>query len=307
MKRELLMFIVCVSLSALGQIDSGLVAHWPMDGDALDKSGNNYHGVLEGKMELIEDRFGNGKCALASSDPTSTIKIPKDILIDSTKEVTISYWIRADLLKSDQFRYNILGWDPAPYVAPNAITNHITSGPNSFLDFNLRLDYYSSVWLFRYNREHYDRWIHFVMFFGKPYKFYFNQPAALPKRVYYNNELLYQYNGYQGLDALLPSKFKNFYLAQFITYNSNSGDYRLSIDDVRIYNRQLNVDEISDLFKERSGCGLTTGMEVGQELMTTKTVFKIFDQIGHEISNIEDYQGLMLVKYTDGSYQKILK
>ena len=43
-------FLIVVHIHAGGDITKGMIGYWPLDGNAKDVSGNNYHGELEGKV-----------------------------------------------------------------------------------------------------------------------------------------------------------------------------------------------------------------------------------------------------------------
>ena len=51
------------SLFAQTNLDSGLVAYWPFNGNADDESGNGHDGTLQGGVTLSDDRFGNPESA----------------------------------------------------------------------------------------------------------------------------------------------------------------------------------------------------------------------------------------------------
>jgi hypothetical protein len=53
------------SLFAQTNLDSGLVAYWPFNGNADDESGNGHGGTLQGGVTLSDDRFGNPESAYA--------------------------------------------------------------------------------------------------------------------------------------------------------------------------------------------------------------------------------------------------
>ena len=64
MKNSLLtLFILLLSVAVLNaqppDINRGLVAYYPFNGNANDESGNGNHGVLNGGVRLSADRFGN--------------------------------------------------------------------------------------------------------------------------------------------------------------------------------------------------------------------------------------------------------
>ncbi len=81
---------------------NGLVAYYPFNGDATDKSGNNYNGTVGGAL-LTTDRFGNQERAyqfdgdddyIAIENATGTKLEPKDA-------ITLSCFIRADGLHGE--------------------------------------------------------------------------------------------------------------------------------------------------------------------------------------------------------------
>jgi hypothetical protein len=58
-----LVFLVMLSIGfghiALADLNDGLVAFYPFNGNANDESGNGYDGIIHGDTSLSEDRFGN--------------------------------------------------------------------------------------------------------------------------------------------------------------------------------------------------------------------------------------------------------
>ena len=90
-----LLLTICLSgiaSLAFGQLNSDLVAYWPLDGNADDISGNGYHGIMKGNMTITKNRFGSNGCALLTSSKNSFISIPNSIKIDSTKGLSVSFW-----------------------------------------------------------------------------------------------------------------------------------------------------------------------------------------------------------------------
>ena len=72
--------------------EEGLVAHYPLDGDARDTSGNAWHGTPSG-VESGEDRFGNEAGALVFRGTTDRIDLPHEVL-DGLRDVSISFWLK---------------------------------------------------------------------------------------------------------------------------------------------------------------------------------------------------------------------
>ena len=60
MKQIILTLLLVISVIAFGQVnlEDGLVAYYPFNGNANDESGNQLHGTVDGATLTI-DRFGN--------------------------------------------------------------------------------------------------------------------------------------------------------------------------------------------------------------------------------------------------------
>ncbi len=66
MKPAYIVFILIISVVSLYSqvnLDSGLVAYWPFNGNADDESGNGHGGTLQGGVTLSDDRYGNPESA----------------------------------------------------------------------------------------------------------------------------------------------------------------------------------------------------------------------------------------------------
>ena len=73
-------------------LEGGLVAHYRLDGDARDASGNAYHGTPSG-VEPGEDRFGSESGALLFRGTHDRIDLPHQAL-DGLRDVSISFWLK---------------------------------------------------------------------------------------------------------------------------------------------------------------------------------------------------------------------
>ena len=77
---------------AVGQVPTnGLIAHYPLDGDARDGSGNNRHGTPN-NLAYIPDRFGRANSAAAFRN--SFVSLPEINL--TVNQLTFSFWVRFD-------------------------------------------------------------------------------------------------------------------------------------------------------------------------------------------------------------------
>ncbi len=83
--------VAVVPSSALAQLS--LVASYPLDGDALDASGNGLDGAVTGATPTT-DRFGTPSSAYAFDGVDDVITIGADPLFDLGSAYTLSAWIR---------------------------------------------------------------------------------------------------------------------------------------------------------------------------------------------------------------------
>lgn len=85
-----------VELTAGGGIPTeGLVAFYPFNGNANDESGNNYHGTVIGGASLTSDRNGNENSCYNFDGYNDYILIG-DVLNMGTSDFTISAWANAE-------------------------------------------------------------------------------------------------------------------------------------------------------------------------------------------------------------------
>lgn len=96
---RLLFFHLCVlPATVFAQVDlnDGLIAHFDFNGGPGDRSGNGYHGTVQG-AELTEDRFGNCRRAykFSASPNPNVISIPYSIL-DRKGSFSVSVWVKTN-------------------------------------------------------------------------------------------------------------------------------------------------------------------------------------------------------------------
>jgi hypothetical protein len=86
--------ITCFSMQVSAQVNlqQGLVAYYPFNGNANDESGNGNHGVVYGAT-LSEDRFGNGSSAYYM-DGNDYINIGQLSQLNNADGITISVWVK---------------------------------------------------------------------------------------------------------------------------------------------------------------------------------------------------------------------
>jgi len=89
----LIIMILCINIFAQVNLDSGLVAYYPFNGNANDESGNNNHGVVNGAI-LTMDRLSNDSSAYEFDGTASYISIPNSLTLQSpTTELSQVAWM----------------------------------------------------------------------------------------------------------------------------------------------------------------------------------------------------------------------
>ena len=84
---------------AFAQIPTnGLKGQWKLDGNAIDASGNNNNGTLQGGAVYCEDRFGKANSAVKFGGfyNSSAIHIPNSPSLHLNSELTIACWFKID-------------------------------------------------------------------------------------------------------------------------------------------------------------------------------------------------------------------
>lgn len=76
-------------------LEEGIVAYYPFNGSAEDKTGNGNDGLVKGAV-LTQDRFGNPNAAYKFDGRQHSIRIPNSEILDFTQQATytISLWIK---------------------------------------------------------------------------------------------------------------------------------------------------------------------------------------------------------------------
>jgi len=95
------MALVLLMLHGAAEADltDGLVGYWPLDGNGDDASGNENHGVVNGNVTPVTDRFGTADSAMnfpGSTNAYIDLGQPPSLLIKGAMSVTT--WVRAETM-----------------------------------------------------------------------------------------------------------------------------------------------------------------------------------------------------------------
>lgn len=234
MKRILTTILGLVALAATTQaqvdLKKGLIAHYPLNGNAEDASGNNHHLEVSGAT-LTKDRFGNANKAYSFS---GNDRLAGDDALGGLKNFTYSFWVK---------------------VKGNSSGSMINTG-NGHLSFNSsknKLD--AEIYIdrngangFRGKQYWYavknppitsDRWEHVILTGSAEdhLNLYVNgEKVSMGSRTY-DNGVKGNY-GRTSLGAKYDSPDKTW-----------GNALNCDLDDVRIYDRVLSIEEVAKLYE----------------------------------------------------------
>ena len=213
--------VVTVSTGA----NCGLIAHYKLDGNAADSSGNGNHGTAVGGVIWAKDRFGNCNGAASFDGIDDYIKVKQSISLEPTQGLTLAAWVNGTSMGGWLIRKS------------NAFTSgYILSLLGFGNDFQIRLANMSTgactvavgadVPNFR------NTWV----FLTGTYDL-----ASKTAKLYVNGNLI---NTQTNACYLMQHSGDLFFAAD--TFETSH--VKAYMDDIRIYNRALSVAEIQQLY-----------------------------------------------------------
>jgi hypothetical protein len=215
---------------ARADLNDGLVAYYPFNGNATDESGNGNDGTVNGAT-LTTDRFGNVNDAYDFDGINDYILVNSSDSLNIDHRLTIAAWIKKDSTK----RYaGIVGNDWSGY------TFMFDKEGNQ-----LRLELaQKTAWVSFHNSHTIENntWYYVVVTFD-----------SLNENT---NKVTFYVNGQKGNE--LPTSYSdlNDMSKLYIGYQGCCGSryFDGNIDDVRIYNRALSECEIKSLYTGKDEC-----------------------------------------------------
>ncbi len=252
--RRLVCAIGClVSVAGWADLTAGLLAHYPLNGNAIDVSGNGFNGAMY-QIEPTEDRFGTPNGAVLFNGSSSWIDCGPHEELEIANDFSVTAWVRST--KSDGWqgivlfdRFGRSGYGLCLMTAGHA-GGWIGTGPT--------WSYASSAEVVRGN----NRWQHL---------------AAVR-----SNGVLRLY-----VDGVLQEVSTDHGVAyngnRLIIGNSDpiNNPFGGAIDDARIYARALSVAEVLELAQRPSGSETLTirvtdgQVEVGAAGLTSGVSYQL--------------------------------
>ena len=203
-------------------LNDGLVAHYPFNGNAHDESGNGNNGTVNGAT-LAEDHLGNANSAYYF-DGNDSIWVRDNASLDfGAGDMTVALWFK---FTGDINRKQLVG-QSVGFNNPKWFIYYIPDQKSFLLHIN-DTGAGSNYWLARTTYEDDGEWHH----------------LAYVKR---GNEYSSYLDGLLGATEtgprVLPNSTSNFNMGK-----AEGDPIKGHLDDIRIYNRGLSVEEISGLY-----------------------------------------------------------
>ena len=218
-------------------LQNGLIAYYPFDGNVLDLSGNNHNGTIVNGLGFGPNRFGDLNSAAVFSGNNNYISVPDDGAF-STSHISISLWFQStsdDLqnligkrkLENDgtqtggaQYQF-FINYTPYPGIGSNLIGNNSTCTTIS-----------SSSYINTVQQICKNRWYHAVMTYdGTFHKLYVNGVLIRNDQVAFD----------KFLDCRSELRFGVWWSGGLLPFMG-------SMDEIRWYNRAINQAEINMLY-----------------------------------------------------------
>ena len=210
-------------------LTQGLVGYWPFCGNALDESGNNNHGTVNGAT-LTTDRFGNAGSAYGFDGVNDFVQVAHSPTLILSTKLSISFWL-------NQVDYSMGVNERCPLGKVNSVGDGISFetvdaiGTCCGSQFYLRnggqpVQYEDS------SSMPVNAWVHLVGTYD----------GTLLK-LYQNNNLLGTSSGPVDISSISVDLF-------FGKEGINNRFFKGSLDDIAIWNRALTPQEIQQVYNQ---------------------------------------------------------
>ena len=215
--------------AAANETAEGLMAYYPLDGDAQDRSGNGNHGTVSGATPTA-DRAGVENAALHFDGIDDFIEVANSdtVNIHGETSLTLAAWIKPDAAGSSHGKAIVWKWGPRMEEDDQFVMAF--GRGTAFFGLSDRASRIVT------DRLPLREWSSLVGVYDV---------EARAIQVYVNGEL----DSMKRLDAAIRKTEIPLYIGKGETRSQSfAGD----IDEVRVYNRALGRDEIQALYKGAS-------------------------------------------------------
>jgi hypothetical protein len=230
--------IRCIKDTIPSTLTNGLVAYYPFNGNANDESGNGNNGVVNGAT-LTTDRFGNVNSAFDFNGSGNSIQVSNSPSLNPSN-ITLNAWVygKANLVPYQYIlQKQTTASDPYEFsYSMIVMKNNSNSFPNSF-------------------QSHYGigdcNHVSGSAIIGNPNKYSDSTWIMLTSIIQQNGSQRLYINGVLDTTYLgapfIPCNSPTTQLRIGHAWDGDPAWFKGTIDDIRIYNRALNQEEITYL------------------------------------------------------------
>lgn len=230
--RNLKIFIVFCFLGICSSAQvptNGLVAYFPFNGNANDESGNGNNATAYG-ASLSADRFGNANASYSLNGVSDYLETNSNFSsILGAKSRSVSLWLKTS--KIGRQSAIVWGTQVGCYGKFNVGVSNASNSSVSIITGCDVIDQPATVLD--------GKWHHLVCVFDSA----INKTIAAVK--FYLDGNLVVFNPGTSFTASLNTQIDKIVFGK----DGNNDRFQGSIDDIRIYNRALNQQEITELYK----------------------------------------------------------
>jgi hypothetical protein len=229
--RTITTFIVLYVWAFWGHAQLGIIAHYPLDGNANDISINALNGTIIGNPTPTTDRFGQSGSAMAFDGVDDHIDLGSSALLKPTAAVTLSLWAQNDNWSSF--------WNWAALAGNTSSGGYELVVHGATNVFESEVNRNSTYGVANYPLASLNsNWHHFALTYDGRYNIlYVDGVAVDTDDAGANFPIHYSYPNNHTLIG-----------AEAGTVGTEGDYFSGKIDDVQFYDRALSANEISDLF-----------------------------------------------------------
>lgn len=227
-----MVLFAALSGNVLADLNDGLVAYYPFNGNAQDESGNGNHATVN-QPQLTQNRFGNPNSAYEFDGVDDRMVVLSSKSLNPANQLTIAFWIKINSTTNE----------PSPIIwkgLTRSNNREYSVWLKKELYFHLALtgDGSSTHHYLNSNAVQLKEWIFYTTIIDRRNHF---------MKVYLNGVLNAQtrdsYSSFNNND-------ENLEFGGLAERSNNFSAFNGVLDDIRIYNRALTESEVMELFRE---------------------------------------------------------
>ena len=252
MKQTILLFSLLISLYTYGQdITKGLVAYYPLNGNAKDMSGNGLDGKMFGTIPTVDFK-GNKDNALLFNGVDNYISIPSKAL-NSLRKGTISFWINlADNKNGTVISKQHDGINSISVIGVGYIPSEQNSTTPGRIAYHISNNSSTNGIIYQIDN---NKFYHIVISF------------SATKMIFYVNGVAT--NTFYG-NYIIPYDENPTHTTIGAWLGGGGGKYlKGKLDEIRIYNRELNDSEVKILYNIHPKSEYNTSQQNTQQEINT--------------------------------------